>query len=311
MRSLLGILAVASAALMFAAVRAAAAVLTGAVIDAAGKPLEFANIAVPALHTGAVADEQGRFRIELAPGHYDLVISQIGYQATKRAIDVGDSPVELRIALAEEPVPVNEVVVMASSFGREGKGEGATLRRMDIVMTPGGTADVFQALRALPGINAPDEGAALYVRGGDPHESLVRLDGAEMGHPYHYESASGGLFSSLDAYMLKSAFFSTGGFPARYGGALSGVLDIDTQDPWNLRTVSVGANMVGGGASTSWALVPDKLSFVGTGRFSRLDLLSRVYGTARDYVSLPRSADGVAKLLYRYSLTGRVSVMGL
>ncbi len=311
MRLLLGIAALAALASPLAATPAAATVLSGAVVDANGKPLEYANVAVPGLHTGAVADEQGRFRLELAPGHYDLVISQMGYRAAKRAIDVGEAQVELRVALAEEPVPVSEVVVAASSFGREGKGEGATLRRMDVFTTPGGAADVFQALRALPGINAPDEGAALYVRGGDPHESLVRLDGAELGHPYHYESASGGLFSSLDAYMLKSAFFSTGGFGARYGGALSGVLDIDTQDPWNLRTVSLGANLVGGGASTSWALVPDRLSFVGTGRFSRLDLLSRLYGTARDYVSLPRSADGAAKLLYRYSSTGRLSVMGL
>jgi len=108
--------------------------------------------------------------------------------------------------------------------------------------------------------------------------------------------------------MLKSAYFSSGGFPARYGGALSGVLDIETQDPLNLKTVSVGANMVGGDASTSWALVPDKLSFIGSGRFSRLDVLRALYGTARDYVSLPRSADGAAKLLYRYSAAGRLSV---
>src|SRR5204862_2179480 len=136
-----------------------------------------------------------------------------------------------RVALADEPVPVGEVVVSASSFGKVGKSEGATLRRMDIMMTPGGTADVFQALRTLPSINAPNEGAALYVRGGDPHETLVRIDGGEIGHPYHYEGASGGLFSAFDAYMLKSAFFSSGGFSSKYGGVLSGVLDIETQDP--------------------------------------------------------------------------------
>src|SRR6185503_11774259 len=104
--------------------------------------------------------------------------------------------------LAEEPVPVAEVVVGASSYGKSGRTEGAVLRRREIVMTPGGTADVFQSLRALPGINAPDEGAALYVRGGDPSETLVRLDGGTIGHPYHYEGASGGLFSAFDAYMV-------------------------------------------------------------------------------------------------------------
>src|SRR5437867_8387024 len=175
---------------------------------------------------------------------------------------------ELRVTLEDEPVPVGEVVVAASSFGNSGKSEGAVVRRMDIVTTPGGAADVFQSLRALPGINAPSDGAALYVRGGDPHETLIRLDGAGIGHPYHYEGAAGGLFSAFDAYMLKSAFFSSGGFSSKYGGVLSGVLDIETQDPMGLKTVSVGANVVGGGVSSSWALVPDKLSFVGTLRFS-------------------------------------------
>src|SRR5438093_12610249 len=81
MRSLMRISLMAAAALVFAAAHAGAAVLTGVVMDAAGKPLEYANVAVPALHAGAVADEQGRFRIELPPGHYEIAISQIGYVA--------------------------------------------------------------------------------------------------------------------------------------------------------------------------------------------------------------------------------------
>src|SRR5258705_4345001 len=270
------LIACAVALLACRAAAAAATVLSGVIVDAAGKPLEFANISVAAARTGAVSDEQGRFRLELPPGHYEIAFSQIGYQAAKRTVELGPDAVEIRVSLTDAPVPVSEVVVTASSFGREGRSEGATLRRFDVMTTPGGTADVFQAMRTLPGINAPDEGAALYVRGGDPHESLIRLDGGELGHPYHYESASGGLFSALDAYMLKSAYFSSGGFPARYGGALSGVLDIESQDPLNLRTVTLGANMVGGGLSTSWSLIPDRVSFVGTGRFSRLDLLKAV-----------------------------------
>ena len=311
MRTLRTLATLAALTLSLVAPAAHAVTVTGVIVDAAGKPVEFANIAIPALQAGTVADEQGRFKLDLPAGHHDLAISQMGHLTAHRGVEVGAEAITCRVVLAEEPVAISEVVVSASSFGREGKGEGATLKRMDIMMTPGGTADVFQALRALPGINAPDEGAALYVRGGDPHETLIRLDGAEMGHPYHYESASGGLFSSFDAYMLKSAFFSTGGFPAKYGGALSGVLDVETQDPLNLRTVSVGANMVGANVSTSWSLVPDKLAFVGTGRFSRLDVLSKLYGTARDYAELPQSADGAAKLLYRYSPTGRLSVIGL
>jgi hypothetical protein len=290
---------------------AIAATVTGRVVDRTGKPVEYANVSSPSHQLGALTDSAGRFTIELPAGPWTLEIAQLGYQRVRLEVTVAEGTAPLRVVLQEEPVPVAEVVVAASSFGKTGKSEGAVLRRLDVMTTPGGAADVFQSLRALPGINAPAEGAALYVRGGDPRETLIRLDGGDIGHPYHYEGASGGLFSAFDAYMLKSAFFSSGGFGSKYGGALSGVLDIETQDPMGLRTVSVGANMVGGGVSTSWSLVPDRLSFIGTMRFSSVDLLQRVYGSVQEYVSVPSSRDAAGRLLYRYSPTGRLSLLYL
>ncbi len=111
--------------------------------------------------------------------------------------------------------------------------------------------------------------------------------------------------------MLRSAYFSSGGFSAKYGGVLSGVLDIETQDPLNLRTVSAGANLAGGGTSTSWALIPDRLSFIGALRYGDPRMLFKLYGTPRDYQETPRGTDGIGKLLWRYSPTGRASLLYL
>lgn len=296
---------------VLAARPAAAATVTGLVVDHDGKPVEYANVRVAALQRGAVTDAQGRFTIELPDGPALLEVVQIGYQRAQRMLAVAAGMAPLRITLGEAPVPVAEVNVEASSFGKTGKSEGAVVRRMDVYMTPGGAADIFQSLRALPGINAPAEGAALYVRGGDPRETVIRIDGAEIGHPYHYEGASGGLFSILDTYMLKSAFFSSGGFGSRYGDAMSGVLDIETQDPLNLHAVNVGANLAGGGASTSWALVPDRLSFIGSVFRSTPSLLFRLYGSSSEFEQAPVSLNGVGKLLWRYSPSGRLSAMSL
>lgn len=298
-------------AALVAAGRARAATVTGTVVDAAGRPVEYATVSVPAIKRGAATDEQGRFTLELPPGRYLVEVAQLGYERAHVTLEVGDQPLTTRVRLKDEPIQLAEVAVTASAFGKTGKSEGATLRRVQVYTTPGGAADVFQSLRALPGINAPSEGAAVYVRGGPPDETLIRLDGGEMGHPYHYEGASGGLFSSIDTYMLRSAFFSSGGFSAKYGGVLSGVLDIETQDPLNLRTVTAGANLAGGGTSTSWALIPDKLSFIGAMRYGDPRLLFRLYGTTRDYETTPRGSDGTGKLLWRYSPTGRVALLYL
>jgi vitamin B12 transporter len=303
--------AAAIAALAAFAGAASAVSIQGVVRDRAGKPIEYANVRAAVLERGAITDDGGRFALEVPAGSVTLEIAQIGYMKRSVTVAAAEGMAPLAVTLEEEPVPVSEVVVAASSFGKSGKSEGAVLKRMDVMMTPGGAADVFQSLRALPGINAPDEGAALYVRGGDPRETLVRLDGGEIGHPYHYEGASGGLFSAFDAYMLKSAFFSSGGFSSKYGGVLSGVLDIETQDPLGLRTFSLGANMVGAGASSSWALIPEKLSLVGTVRFSAVDLLDKLYGSPSRYTSIPSSQDGAIRLLYRYSPTGRIAFLYL
>jgi hypothetical protein len=303
--------AAALAALALLAGAARATPVTGVVADHAGKPIEFATVAVPALKLGAITDDAGRFALDLPPGRHVIEVTQLGYERARIEVAVDGRPAALSIALADQPVELSEVSVTASSFGKTGRSEGATLRRMDVVMTPGGAADVFQSLRSLPGINAPDDGAAVYVRGGPPDETLIRLDGGEIGHPYHYEGASGGLFSAFDAYMLKSAFFSSGGFSAKYGGVLSGVLDIETSDPMNLKTVSLGANLVGGGLSTSWALIPDRLSAVAALRATNTDLLFRLYGTSREFETAPNSQDGAVKLLYRYSRTGRLALTGI
>jgi vitamin B12 transporter len=286
---------------------ARAARVEGVVVDRTGQPVEYATVAVPALKRGAATDERGAFALELPPGPTVLEVSQIGYEHARVTITVAEGMPALRVELHDEPVPLAEVTVATSAFGKSGSSEGAVVRRIDIMTTPGGAADIFQSLRALPGLNAPNDGAALYVRGGDPHETLIRLDSGEIGHPYHWEGASGGLFSAIDTYMIESAFFSSGGFSTKYGGALSGVLDIQTEDLKNLKTVSIGANLAGETVSSTWALVPDKLSFVGSVARSAPGVLFKLYGAPRDYESAPTSVNGVGKLLFRYSQTGRIS----
>jgi len=290
---------------------AEAARISGRVLDRAGAGIEFANVRAPQHRLGAVTDADGRFELTLPDGAITLEVSQLGYQLLRLPVQVSAALAPLRLTLHEEPVPVSEVHVQASSFGRTGQGEGAVVRRADVYTTPGGAADLFQSLRALPGINAPTEGAALFVRGGDPSETVIRLDGADIGHPYHYEGASGGLFSIMDTYLLQSAFFSSGGFGARYGGGMSGVLDIATRDPMNERSVSMGAHMAGASVASTWALIPDRLSGIVSVARGDPRMLFKLYGSASEFEQTPTSWNGIGKLIYRYSGSGRLSLLNL
>jgi hypothetical protein len=115
---------------------ALAAVVTGRVVDRAGKPIEYANVTAPALERGTVTDSAGRFSLELPVGPAHLEVTQIGYQHARLEVVAAEGARPIDVVLGEEPVPVAEVQVAASSFGKSGKSEGAVLRRMDVITRP-------------------------------------------------------------------------------------------------------------------------------------------------------------------------------
>jgi vitamin B12 transporter len=118
-------------------------------------------------------------------------------------------------------------VVVAGGF-RLGDQPDAVLNTLEVVQTPGAAADVYRALQTFPGLQAVDEGAGLFVRGGDVAETKVLLNEAVVLSPYRYESPTGGFFGSFDPFLLEGIFFSSGGFGARYGDALSGLAALRT-----------------------------------------------------------------------------------
>jgi hypothetical protein len=90
-----------------------------------------------------------------------------------------------------------------------------------------GEADVLRAVRLLPGVNARnDYSVGMNVRGGEADQNLVLLDGYPIYNPFHM----GGLFGAFVEPMVDRVDFLTGGFPARYGGRLSSVLDVRSRE---------------------------------------------------------------------------------
>jgi vitamin B12 transporter len=178
--------------------------------------------------------------------------------------------------------------VEAAQHHLEDTRSSTTLRRLDIYTMPGGTGEMMQTLQSQPGATRAGDGADLYVRGGDPEETPVLLNGGRMAFVGRWEGLSGSTMGVLDATVLSRAYFSTGGFSAKYGNALSGVVDVETQGRPAAARWRTGVNLVSVGGSI-YRPVSDRSGVWATATLTDVSLLARLQGISDQYPDMPRS----------------------
>ena len=122
-----------------------------------------------------------------------------------------------------------------------------------------GSPDIIKQLQILPGVAAGNElSSGLYVHGGDGNDNLFLLDGVPLYNITHF----GGLFSSFNTDVVENLDFYKSGFPARYGGRLSSVVDVETSEGNMMEyhgNVSIG--LIDGRLHFEGPIVPGKTSF--------------------------------------------------
>ncbi len=199
--------------------------IRGVVQDTKSAPLSYVNVFLQNSYDGGVSDSRGYFEILTKKnGPQVLIASMIGFEKSSKKINLDKPGLEsIKFILREKAIAMPEATITASSFS-SGDEKGVTLKRLEILTTPGAAADIFLAIKTFPGLSHIDEGSGLFVRGGDVSETVTLLDQATVAHPYRYESPTGGTFGTITPFLVKGTFFSSGGFSAKYGNALSGIL---------------------------------------------------------------------------------------
>lgn len=285
----------------------------GQVLNTKNRPLPYVNVYLLNTTDGAMTNEKGKFSfVARSKKNIILIASMIGYKKYKKRIKLlnQEKVVNIQIFLKQKAVELPEAVVMGSSFSSE-KGKGIVISAMDVLTTPGGAADIFQSLKTMPGLTQVSESAELYVRGGDPSETVTLIDQAAVYHPYTYESAYGGLFSNINTGAVKSIYFSSGGFSVKYGNALSGVLDIGTKNEPIINNYNLGISMAAASLNGALPIIEDKLGLRFYAKQSFTKPLMWLNGTLNKFTITPRSQSLNASLIYKYSQTGRLKLFGL
>jgi len=202
--------------------------ISGTITDqSSGEPLPYTNIILLENNRGTATDISGYYIIpNIDFGSYTIKIMMIGYATLEKSIQLDTSSEKFNFELIPEPIQGNEIKVSAerTRFEKRVDISRVNISNQDIRKAPAFVeADLFRTLQLLPSVSATNDfNAALIVRGGSPDENLILLDGTEIYNPYHI----GGVFSTFNADMISDAEFLAGGFPAKFGGRLSSVLNI-------------------------------------------------------------------------------------
>ncbi len=283
-------------------------IITGVVHDESGSPLEMVNVQLIGTHDGGVTDSSGRFFVITAnQGKVVLRASLIGYEPAECHLTISkDAPIEVDVTCFQTPVQLQEVVVGGNTFTTGTGMKGATLHSLDVVTTPGASADIFRAVQTFPGIAVLDEGSGLFVRGGDVGETAILLDQATVVHPYKYESPTGGFFGTIPPFLVEGTFFSSGGFSARYGNALSGILAMESMGMPSRLTSSIGIGLAAGSLAVAIPIMPNILGIRISGNRSFTEAMLRMNGIRNKFTLPPDGFDGNVSVLWKYSPTAQI-----
>ncbi|MEO0330884.1 MAG: TonB-dependent receptor plug domain-containing protein, partial [Bacteroidota bacterium] len=206
----------------------------------------------------------------------NLVYSYVGYQPqAARLLLTQDTVINIELS---ESARLDEIVISAAEADKIQE-----VTQMSSISVPVeqikslpaflGEVDVLKTLQLLPGVQSGNEGTSgIYVRGGGPDQNLILLDGV----PVYNASHLFGFFSVFNADAINNVQLIKGGFPARYGGRLSSVIDISMKEGNMKEFHGEGSlGIIAGKLTLEGPIVKDKTSFIISGRRTWIDVLAR------------------------------------
>jgi outer membrane receptor for ferrienterochelin and colicin len=231
------------------------------------------TVYVPKLKVGTTSNNYGFYSITLPKDSVELFFTYVGFKAKKLNVFL-DKNLTHNIEMGAEDL--QEVEVTAEQTKRVS--EETQMSTIDIpieqikqIPALMGEKDVLKVIQLMPGVQKGSEGSAgIYVRGGGPDQNLIILDEAPVYNANHLF----GFFSVFNGDALKSVELIKGGFPARYGGRLSSVIDLQMKDG-NKEKIhgEAGIGIISSRFTLEGPIIKNKCSFLVSARRTYIDAL--------------------------------------
>lgn len=221
--------------------------IRGRVSDSRGVPVPGANIFLLDTYDGTSSGADGSFEFSTSEtGRKTLVIKFLGYKDFLQEVDLQDKTITIDASLEEAINELEAVTISAGAFTANDASRRTVFKARDIATTAGATADIAGALNTLPGTQKVGETGRLFVRGGDSNEARTFIDGMIVLDAYGTSAPNTPSRGRFLPFMFQGTSFSTGGYSAEYGQALSSALVLDSRDNAESTRTDIGILSVGG-----------------------------------------------------------------
>lgn len=260
----------------------------GKVTDNKNRPLQGVSVTIRNSYDGTTSDSTGNYSFEtIEKGNQVIVASISGYSSYEKNIAINDKEITLNISVKELITELKAVVITAGAFEASDQKKTTVLSSLDIVTTAGANADVVGALKTLPGTQQIGESEGLFVRGGTATESKIFMDG-NLVNNFFYSSLPGlATRGRFNPFLFKGTVFSSGGYSALYGQALSSALILESKDLPDRTEADLSLSVIGVGGGIQKLAKNKKAAWGVTYNYTNLALAFKFIKQRQDYFTNP------------------------
>ena len=283
----------------------------GRITQRGGAALPGANVVVTGTSFGTATEEDGSFAIRIPVGRYALTVSAVGFQSVTDSVTVRkNATARFDVVLDETDIELGDIEVQAEGgYNEAGVSELSGKQAQDIPSTLSDT-DGLRAVKTLVGVTSNNETSYQYsVRGGGYNENLYFIDGFEVYTPFRAKQGEQEGLGIVNLDMTDRLTLYAGGFPARYGGKLSSVLDVDYIRPTDGFAGTAYGSTLDAGGSLKVGTLGGKLGLAVAGRNAQARSFFATQELKGEYD--PHFSDVQGTLTYRIAEGHEIQGLGL
>jgi len=203
--------------------------INGRITSIKGEAIPGANIYFEGTFEGTTSDTTGHYQlITSLEGEQNLIISFIGFETYTQQVELNGDDQSIDITLKEIKKDLGEVVITVGTFAAGDENKSAVLNTLDMATGSGGFGDIAGAVSSLPGTSDAGEEGGLLVRGGERYETATIIDGMAANDAFTAKLPNVPVRGRFSPMLFRGTVFSTGGYSAEYGQALSSLLILNS-----------------------------------------------------------------------------------